>query len=199
MRNNNKLKEKIKSAEQSIADLKDPALRIKAFEVVLSHLLLQDREKIKPTRPSQLKKKKRLSAKARVSIPAEPRKSQLKFNEEQLKELKNFYDKFAPSGREMCIFILVNFLRLQIKQEKFHEGDVEYCYQQLLNLRTAARPPAMDMLKIKQTLSWLVAPSRRKQWLEVDGEGIYKVSPNGILKFNDLEDEIQSEKHEEKT
>jgi len=191
-----KIKEKIKLAELAVAEIQNQELKLKAFELVLSNLL---QEGSGAQKSQQIKSKKHTSSQKRrsVSPQKEIRKSQLKFTEEQLKDLKKFYDQFKPTGRELSIFTLANFLNFIMKQEKFHEGDIEYCYQQLLNLRTTSRPPIMNTDSIKQTLSWLVAPSRRKQWLESDDEEMYKISPGGILKYKDLEDEMGA-KNEEK-
>lgn len=194
----NQIKEKIKIAESSISDLKDQTLREKAFEVVLSSLL-QGIKSFKTTLGSGQKRSRKTSVvRAKRQPGRELQKTQLKFNESQLEELKQFYDKFSPSGSELCVFVLANFLRLCLKKGNFHGGDMEYCYQQLLSLNTTTRPLAMNSNQIRRALSWLVAPTRRKLWLELDGNGIYQVSSNGILKFKDLEREL-GVKGEEKT
>lgn len=190
-----KIKEKIKIAEQSVSELQDSDLKIKAFELVLSNLLKDDSEKISPNQ--QVKARVRSRKKANASIKNQIKKTELKFTETQLAQLKSFYDKLKPSGRESNVFILSNFLKQKISKEEFHEGDIEYCYQQLINLRTVAKPPAMNIENIKQTLSWLVTPSRKKQWLEVDVNGDYKISAAGILRFRELE-ELNESGQEEK-
>ena len=190
--------EKLKFAEESVSVLKNPALREKAFEVILTNLLKGD---TKTETLSRSSKRRKVSSTSHVVLPKEVRKSQLSFSEAELNKLKDFYDKFRPSGREMSIFIIANFLRVEVKQSEFHEGDIEYCFQQLINLRTKTKLPTITNLaaNIRQTLSWLTAPSRRKQWLQISEETIYGVSPVGIIKFNNLEDKLGSEKSEEQT
>lgn len=177
------IKEKIKLAESSVSVLKDQSLKEKAFEIILSSLLhgttVSDtgRKSIRKVSAPRIKRQQ----------GKEPKVTQLKFSETELEDLKKFYDKFIPSGSELCVFILANFLRVTLKKEEFHEGDVEYCYQQLLSLDTKSHPPAMNIDQIKRALSWLVAPTRKKLWLEVDEKSLYKVSPRGMMKFKDLD------------
>src|SRR3989344_867646 len=195
-----KIKEKIKIAEQSVAEIQNSELKLKAFELVLTNLLQDDSDgKIKSVKQQ---KNRTIQFSRRSSSPGlkkEIKKTQLRFSEDQLTELKNFYDDFKPSGRESNIFILSSFLKEKMGQEEFHEGDVEYCYQQLINLRTVNKPPAMNIENIKQALSWLAAPSRKKQWLEIDETGVYKISAAGTLHFRDLEAQIQNAADENKT
>ena len=185
------IKEKIKLAETSVSALEDQTLKGKAFEVVLSALLQQSSTGKISSKSKDKVRSVRVKTKSVGKPQKETRQSQLKLNENQLGELKEFYDKYKPTGSELCVFILANFLRLHLKMEEFHEGDVKYCYDQLLTLRTTSRPPGLNLNQIKRALSWLVSPTRRKLWLEVNN-GVYKVSPNGILKLKDLENELDA-------
>lgn len=188
------IKEKIKLAETSVSALEDQSLKEKAFEVVLSTLLQQPGITKAPGQTIRKPAAVRTKTISTKQPQRDVQRSQLKFDENQLETLKAFYDKFKPTGSELCVFILANFLRLLLKMEEFHEGDLQYCYQQLLNLRPVTSPPPMNLNQIRRTLSWLVAPSRRKQWLEMNQEGVCKVSSPGIIKFNALEIEHESKK-----
>lgn len=189
------IKEKVKLAESSISELEDQSLKEKAFEVVLSNLLSGEttsgpgKKGIKKVSILRIKRQQR----------KEPKVTQIKFSETELEDLKKFYNKFVPSGSELCVFVLANFLKATLKKEDFHEGDIEYCYQQLLSLDTKIHPPAMNIDQIKRALSWLVSPTRKKLWLEVDENGTYKVSPRGIMKFKDLDAEQKGKEDETKS
>jgi len=179
------IQEKIRVAEESVKGLSpDSALREKAFELVLKSLLQKTTYSGKklPSAFAGKKKVSRTKAKQKVS---EKKESELKLDESELQKLKVFYNKFQPTGGERCVFVLANFLRLKLSKDGFHEGDVEYCYQKLLNLRTKNLPP-MTSTQIKRNLNWLVAPSRKKQWLLVNSEGLYEMSPEGIITFNGM-------------
>lgn len=187
------IKEIIKTAEQSVADIQNSELKLKAFELVLANLLGNDSiGEIKPVRQAKARANQTIRRNSSSGLRKEVRKTSLRFSEKQLTELVSFYDSLKPSGRESNIFILSFFLKEKVGEEQFHEGDIEYCYQQLINLRTVNKPPAMNLENIKQVLSWLAAPSRKKQWLEIDGNGIYKVSAAGTLHFRDIEAQIQN-------
>lgn len=195
-----KIKEKIRIAEQSVAEIQNSDLKLKAFELVLTNLLQEDTiGKTVTSKQTKIKSIPTVRRSSSVGLKKETKKTQLKFSEVQLTELKNFYDSLKPSGRESNIFILSIFLKEKIGQEEFHEGDIEYCYQQLINLRTINKPPAMNLENIKQTLSWLAAPSRKKQWLDIDANGIFKISAAGTLHFRDLEPRTQNETHKNTT
>lgn len=190
------IKEKVKIAEESVGDIQDAGLKVKAFELVLQKLLQTDTVSGTSVVNQSKRKPKHTRKVGMVSkLKKEIKKTRLKFSEEQLVELKKFYDCFKPTGWESNIFILCIFLKEKINQETFHEGDVEYCYQQLINLRTTARPTAMSLDNIKQTLSWLAAPSRKKQWLEIGGDGIFRVSAAGIIHFKELETQNETEEN----
>ena len=126
------IKEKIKLAETSVSALEDQTLKGKAFEVVLSALLQQSSTGKISSKSKDKVRSVRVKTKSVGKPQKETRQSQLKLNENQLGELKEFYDKYKPTGSELCVFILANFLRLHLKMEEFHEGDVKYCYDQLL-------------------------------------------------------------------
>jgi len=179
------LKEKVKIAEEIAIEVKDKEMSLKAFEIVMAKLLESEATNTK----KHTVRKSTLSTKKRVSNPnIEIKKSQLKFFEDQLLELKSFYDQFNESGRELTAFVLANFLKQKAQMELFNEADIEYCYQQLINQRTTTKPPVMNLDNIKQVLSWLTTPSRKKQWLEGAEGGSYKISAAGILQFKDLEE-----------
>ena len=186
------LKEKIKLAETSVSALEDRTLKEKAFGVVLSTLLQQSELAKASTQVAEKPRAGRIKGRSVRKPQKELRQSQLKLDENQLEEFKKFYDKFKPTGSELCVFIIANFMRVQFNKEEFHEGDVKYCYDQLLTLRTVTQPPALNLNHIKRALSWLVSPTRRKLWLEVNNDGIYEVSSRGILKLKDLENGLEA-------
>lgn len=179
------LRQKIRQAEESVSEMQDENLKRIAFETILASLL--GNHKTGPTSASPHKKSLR-SKKVGNRPSGKPRSQQqdkvstLKLNIEQLKELKSFYDKLAPAGTEEVVFALAYFVHEKLKQTKFHAADVHIVYQNLLPLKPSTRPPAMSLSEIKRAMRWLVVPSRRKQWLNDAGDGMFDISPQGMLR-----------------
>jgi hypothetical protein len=129
------------------------------------------------------KKKRPTTNRTDKSATSIEKVSTLELNMEQLKQLKTFYDQYAPDGTEAVVFTLAYFIHDVLGQKKFHAADIHIVYQNLLPLKPTTRPPAMAIDEIKRALRWLVAPSRRKQWIkDVDG-GLCEISPQGMLRM----------------
>ena len=179
------LKEKIQQAENSVAGMQDENLKRIAFETVLASLLGNHRpESSSATTQRKSVRKKRASGKTgegKIRLQQD-RTSTVKLNVGQLEELKKFYDDKAPAGTEEVVFTLAYFIHENLKQEKFHAGDIHRIYQNLLPLKPTTKPPAMSIEEIKRAVRWLVAPSRRKQWLNDAGDGMFEISPQGMLR-----------------
>lgn len=178
------LRQKIRQAEESVSEMQDENLKRVAFETVLASLL--GNHKAGSTSASSQKKSVR-PKKSGSRSNGKPRAQQdkvstLKLNIEQLKELKSFYDEMAPAGTEEVVFALAYFVHEKLKQTKFHAADVHVVYQNLLPLKPSTKPPAMSIEEIKRAMRWLVAPSRRKQWLNDAGDGMFEISPQGMLR-----------------
>lgn len=179
------IKEKIRQAEESVADMKDETLKKIAFETVLAQIL--SASSATPTSKNSNKKrdaKKKTSPKRSEKTKNVPEKvSSLDLNMEQLKQLKEFYDAQVPDGTESVVFTLAYFIHENLSQKQFHVADIHVIYQNLLPLKPNTRPPAMSISEIKRAVRWLVAPSRRKQWIKDVGEGMYEISPQGMLRM----------------
>lgn len=176
---NNFMKEKIDAAVAAVANIEDPELKKIAFQTVLSNLLGGGGGK--QTRKTSLRSAgKKGASKAKVSVSNIIPPSSLKLSPEQLQELKNFYDLYAPTGTEAAVFNLALFLREKIKRDDFTEKDIEYLYHRLMSVKPITKPPVMSLEDIRRALGWLVSPSRKKLWLQAKGSGSYEISPAGI-------------------
>lgn len=182
------LKEKIQQAEESVSLMKDDGLKKIAFETMLSNLLSSISNTIpvgKNISSSKVAKKKRSGIKkpdtSRTAIVEKT--SSISLDVKQLQELKSFYDLHAPEGTEAVVFNLAYFIHENLKQKQFHAVDIHLIYQNLLSLKPIKRPPAMSLEEVKRAVRWLVAPSRKKQWLKDTGAGQYEVSPQGMLRM----------------
>lgn len=183
------LKDKIRQAEESVAGMQDEGLKRVAFETVLSSLLGQTNTQSgtgssKTSQNKGLKKKKKTATtKDSTRQKTVDKASSLKLTVDQLKELKTFYDHKAPAGTEEVVFTLAAFVHENLKQEEFHPVDLHLLYQNLIPLKPTTKPPSMGIDEIKRAVRWLVAPSRKKKWLEDIGDGMYKISSQGLLRM----------------
>lgn len=179
------IKEKIQQAEESVSNMRDEVLKKVAFETVLAQLLgttngSSHSHSKKWTKNSE--NKKRSSSRNPQKTPrTEQKTSVIELNVEQLKGLKEFYDKYAPDGTEAAVFTLAYFIHENLKQRQFHIADLQTIYQNLLPLKPITKPLSMSPEEIKRAVGWLVAPSRKKQWLKDAGNGLYEISPQGLL------------------
>lgn len=180
------IKEKIRQAEESVSEMRDESLRKVAFETILSQLLssgfVSSSAKTSPAK-KETKKKRPTVQGSDKSKPVQDKVSALELNMDQLKHLKEFYDDHAPDGTESVVFTLAYFIHENLSQKKFHAADIHVLYQNLLSLKPTTRPPAMSIDEIKRAVRWLVAPSRRKQWIKDVGDGLYEISPQGMLRM----------------
>ncbi len=179
------IKEKIRQAEESVADMKDETLKKIAFETVLAQMLSAGVATSASKNSTKTRDgKKKASPKRSEKTKSVPEKvSSLDLNMEQLKQLKEFYDAQAPDGTESVVFTLAYFIHENLSLKHFHVADIHVIYQNLLPLKPNTRPPAMSIDEIKRAVRWLVAPSRKKQWIKDVGEGMYEVSPQGMLRM----------------
>lgn len=181
------IKEKIRQAEESVADMQDETLKKVAFETVLSAILAGSHGSAPSTKKSvarkPIKKRPATSRTANQSRQSQDRKTTLQLDPKQLKELKEFFDQHAPKGTEEVVFTLAYFVHEKLKLQKFHIGDIHYVYQNLLPLKPSTKPPAMAQDQIKRAVRWLIAPSRKKQWLKDIGDGMLEISSQGMLRM----------------
>lgn len=182
----NEIKEKIRQAEESVSEMQDESLRKVAFETILSQLLgggsSVSTPKSSPVKKEIKRKRPSIQRTDKVKV-VQDKVSALELNMDQLKQLKEFYDTHAPDGTESVVFTLAYFLHENLSQKKFHAADIHVLYQNLLSLKPTTRPPAMSIDDIKRAIRWLVAPSRRKQWIKDAGDGLYEISPQGMLRM----------------
>ena len=180
------IKEKIRQAEESVSAMKDEVLRKVAFETILSQMLggNSSSSQIKPKLVKKEVKNKRSSIQRTDKTKlSQDKTSTLELNIDQLRQLKQFYDTHAPDGTESVVFTLAYFIHENLSQNKFHAADIHKIYQNLLPLKPTTRPPAMSIEEIKRAVRWLVAPSRRKQWIKDIGDNMYEISPQGMLRM----------------
>lgn len=182
-----KLVEAVKQAKEAVEDLEEP-YKMEAFKIILEKLTSGDAGEKKISKKS-LRKKNRTNGKQsspKQSSPKGPqRKSEIVLSVEQLQKLKEYYSRFQIKGGEVCVFIIGNFIREIIKNEKFDGPEIETCYRSLISMKIGV-PVIKDF---DQVMSWLVSPSRKKEWFEKDSEG-FSVSNTGHIVFNDLEKKL---------
>jgi hypothetical protein len=176
------IKEKIKEAEAAVSDIQDPVLKKSAFETILSNLMKQDgfeestTKQKKTAKPKNKKNKIEKSGREKIE-----KKSEIKLDETQLTKLKEFYEKKSPSSMEEVVFALAYFIDKDLGIKIFHEIDINVVYENLISMTPSKRPPALNLGQIKQALSWVAAPSRKKMWLRPTGTGLFEISPQGKL------------------
>ena len=180
---NDEIKEAILVAQSVISEIEDKGLKEKAFEIVLTRLLEGDKDYLR--RPKQTRKSV-IVKKPMTETPP----SVLKFGEEDLLSLKDYYDKVKQAddkiGSELIVLLLCGFLKEKLALDNVSVKDVEYSYKQLLSVGSLKRPPTLKIGDIKRAFGWLVAPSRKKMWLEAVADGRFSISAAGILQLRDL-------------
>ncbi len=178
--NPDELKERIRLAEEAVAGMTDENLKRIAFETLLTHSLGGEQSSNTKKSSTRSSKKKSGAARPKSAKPTTEKKvSSIELDVEQLKSLKSYYDDHAPSGTEESVFTLAFFIHEVLKQKVFHEADVFGLYTSLMPLKPTQKPPVLTLDTVKRAMTWLVAPSRRKQWLKfVDGG--YEISSHGI-------------------
>lgn len=184
--NPEEIKEKIRQAEASVSGMQDEGLKKIAFETVLASLLGSVHSaptKNAPVKKDPKKNKRTSSKKSDKTKTLQEKISTVELNIEQLKQLKEFYDQHSPDGTESVVFTLAYFIHENLAQKQFHAADIHIVYQNLLSLKPVTRPPAMSIEEIKRAVRWLVAPSRKKQWIKDIGDGLYEISPQGMLRM----------------
>jgi hypothetical protein len=189
MSGNQTIKDKIRDAEEAVSEMKDPELKRVAFQTVLASLLGASIAGPAQHRQDELPSKKKTKAARATNAPhshkaAADKASTIRLDVQQLKELKAFYDQCAPDGTENVVFTLARFLAEKVEVRLFHAVDLLLVYQNLLPLKPATKPPAMSMTEIVRACQWLTAPSRRKQWLSSLDNGMYEISPQGMIHAN---------------
>lgn len=181
------MKEMIQASEQAVSGMQDESLKRAAFEAILSRLLSGDTPS--PTGPVRKQKKAASKRKPGTTNPgsgrvrAATRISSLELDAAQLKALKEFYDHYAPDGQEEAVFTLAYFAHDKLAMKQFQDVDLHRLYTTLLSLKPTTKPPSMSAEEVTRASRWLVAPSRKKQWLKSVGEGIFEVSPHGMLRM----------------
>jgi len=115
----------------------------------------------------------------------------LELSVEELGALKSFFESHNPTGSEMCAFVIAAFLRVKKKMERCNVADIEYCYRQLISMKS--RVPVVKNLE--KALQWLTAPSRKKEWLRKVGEHQFELTNSGLIAINSLEKASQPKKH----
>jgi hypothetical protein len=176
----------VRKAKAAVEGLEEP-YKMEAFKLILERLMSQgDASTEKGTAAKPKRKQRAGSSKASGSATA-PRadrpKTTLALTVEQLKKLQTFYSRFIPKGGEVCAFIIANFVREELKKQAFSASDIEYCYRQLISMKSVV-PPIKDFYT---ALNWLTAPSRKKEWLHRDDQDHWSVSNAGLIAFNQLE------------
>jgi len=179
----NDKKQQLIDAAETVSHIKDEALRRQAFEAFLNKILgsssMNENTNKRPRSVSGRRANRTTSAIKRNS-PVEVKKSQIRLGVDQLRNLRAFYDQHTPQGQEEAVFTIAYFLHETLKLKRFHEDDINILYNNLLSAKPQTHPPAMDREKIKRALRWLVAPSRRRQWLTHE-DGMYEITPSGVL------------------
>ena len=186
------LSEAVTAAKEAVRDLEEP-LRTEAFKIILDKLISgtgkvtpDKKRKRKAPAPSQAGVSKRGPSRKTITAGLP---SSLKLGVDDLRKLKSYCERFDLSGTEQIAFVLANFLREHTDLEAIGTADIGYCYRQLVSqkVKVLAVNNAADWTR---ALNWLTAPSRKKEWLEKQGDG-YVVSNAGLLRFNELEAQVK--------
>lgn len=137
----------------------------------------------KQTKSAPNKKEARISkGKASKSTPMKiSGKSDIKLNEEQVKELKNRFHELKPNNGYKVVLIISNFIREVLKRENFTETDINHLYMIAISL--GVKPPLIRHMK--QTIQNLVSHSQKVMWLEKEGDLLY-CSAGGIIFYTDM-------------
>jgi hypothetical protein len=170
-----KIKAAMAAATEAAAEIEDPELKKIAFQTVLSHGLNEDAGK----KVSGTRKTPRVPRKTSATVKM-PKESNIRLTADQIRELRSFFDGRRPTSEDDTVFALAIFLTNTLHQEEFHKKDLLVLYQNLLSSRPEHRPAVLDLERIKRSVSWLVAPSRKKMWLEKH-EGNYRISAQGLI------------------
>lgn len=181
--------ELVRKAREAVADLEEP-LKTEGFKILLEKLLSGELKQGKrsasgPTRQAGARSK--TSAAKHESRAARP-KSTLQLDVAALKSLKTYSERFDLQGSEQIAFILANFAREHTDLEFVTAADIEWLYRQLVSQRVKVAAIS-DLSDWTRALTWLAAPSRRKEWLMRSGEG-FIVSNSGLLRFHELEEAL---------
>ena len=188
----------VAAARDAVAGLEEP-LKTEGFKIILERLIGagagagagavekksdSKRGTAKGNGGSGAKAKKPAKERQALSTP-----SSLKLDVAGLKKLKIYCERFnlQEQGTEQVAFVLVNFARENTDLEFVTAGDVAYLHRQLISQRVKV-PAVNDFADWPRALSWLTAPSRRKEWLE-KSRGGYVVSNSGLLRWNEIEEE----------
>jgi hypothetical protein len=67
-----------------------------------------------------------------------------------------------------------------------HANDIAYLHRQLISQKVKV-VAVKDAAEWSRALSWLTAPSRKKEWLERRDSG-FVVSNSGLIQWNELEE-----------
>lgn len=187
----NRMAEHAKAAREAVKDLEEP-LKSEAFKIILQQLITgggQATPAAANPRTTQRKaaepRRKKSSAGKKEKPASGP--STLNLGVEEIKTLKAYCEGFDLNGTEQVAFVLANFAREHTKLESVSAADVAYLHRLLISqkVRVVAANKVSDWTR---ALSWLTAPSRRKEWLTKTGNG-YTVSNSGLLRWNELQDE----------
>lgn len=178
--------EAVKRAKDAVEGLDEP-YKMEAFKLVLSRLMsgatpnaeghAQERQKSVPKRAVRRK-----ATPSSASVEKPKQATTLDLSIKQLEQLKEFYSRVEVKGGELCAFVLCAFLQTELKRQRFNEADVTYCYRQLISLKV----PVPAVKDFYQPLVWLVAPSRKKEWLRKTNDGQFELTNSGLIALNNL-------------
>ncbi len=186
----NRMAEHAKTARDAVAELEEP-FKSEAFKIILQQLVsgghvappVASQRKAQPKAAASLRKKGAGGKKERAA--AGP--SALNLGVEDIKALKAYSEGFDLNGTEQVAFVLANFAREHTELESVAAADIAYLHRLLISqkVKVVAANKVSDWTR---ALSWLTAPSRRKEWLTKTGNG-YSVSNSGLLRWNELQEE----------
>jgi hypothetical protein len=180
--------EAVRLAKEAVAELDEP-YKMEAFKLVLEKLmtaqpgLLQAQSTPAERHSRERTRSSRKRAPAIAKAADKPRATtSLSLSVKQLEDLKAFYTGYDVKGGEICAFLLGAYIQNQLKQKDFDGADVEHCYRQLISLK--AQVPAVKNFYTQ--LVWLVAPSRKKEWLRKNERGRFELTNSGLIALNNL-------------
>lgn len=188
----NRMAEHAKAARDAVAELEEP-LKSEAFKIILQQLLggghsASPSAGHRDAQPKAAAQRRKKSAGGKSEkLAAGP--SALNLDVQGIRALKLYCEGFDLNGTEQVAFVLANFAREHTDLEFVSAADIAYLHRLLISqkVKVVAANKVSDWTR---ALSWLTAPSRRKEWLTKTGSG-YSVSNSGLLRWNELQEERQ--------
>jgi hypothetical protein len=130
------------------------------------------------------------SRKGKARVSSAMVETTISLNSEELEDFSEFVCRYAkPESGEDCLLWIGIFLREKLGKTEFSQHDMEAAYNQLIS----SGADVATVKDVAHTISNMMVPSRKKQWVKSLGGGRYQISPAGILYANRRKKEKERE------